>query len=211
MDNSSSSEASLYLKMPKQRGHMKSQKHAIDYNVIGRALRKYCYLNVNDLSPEGQYGQASTTLGWSNSRKNRKYLKLIWVSNRGNVQNVKEKGGFLANDLINDYEPEITDKKNEALSQSQEESSSCKKEHERYPSECVNETISDDMHNDDAAVKVCVEQYIKSGGKNLKSSRNRLSLNRKKKPIVIPEDKDTIEKTSKAVHCAKRRPNQQGS
>ena len=106
----------LNLKMPKQRGHMKSQKHAIDYNVIERALRKYSYLNVNDLSPEGQYGQPSTTLGWSNSRKNRKYLKLIWVSNRGNVQNTKEKGGGgLANDLINDYEHEITDKENEAL------------------------------------------------------------------------------------------------
>lgn len=84
------------------------------------------------------------------------------------------------------------------LSHSQEESSSCKKEHERYQSECGNETISDDMRNDDAAVKVCVDQHIKSGGKNLKSSRNRLSLNRKKKPIVIPEDKDTIEKNIKS-------------
>lgn len=32
----------------------------------------------------------------------------------------------------------------------------------------------------------------------MKSSRNRLSLNRKKKPIVIPKDKDTIEKTIKS-------------
>lgn len=61
-------------------------------------------------------------------------------------------GGGLANDFINDYEHEITDKKNEALSHSQEESSSCKKEHERYQSKCGNETISDDMRNDDAAV-----------------------------------------------------------
>ena len=72
---------------------MKSQKHAIDYNVIERALRKYSYLNVNDLSPEGQYGQASTTLGWSNSRKNRKYLKLIWVSNRAMFKISKTRGG----------------------------------------------------------------------------------------------------------------------
>ena len=31
----------------------------------------------------------------------------------------------------------------------------------------------------------------------MKSTRNRISLNRKKKPIVIPEDKDTTEKTIK--------------
>ena len=80
---------------------------------------------------------------------------MIWVSNRGNVQNIKDKRGEgLANDFINDYEHEITDKKNEALSNYQR-SSSCKKVHERYQSECGNETISDDMRNDDAAVKVC--------------------------------------------------------
>ena len=31
----------------------------------------------------------------------------------------------------------------------------------------------------------------------MKSTRNKISLNRKKKPIVIPEDKDTTEKTIK--------------
>ena len=80
---------------------------------------------------------------------------MIWVSNRAMFKISKTRGGGgLANDFINDYEHEITDKKNEALSHSQR-SSSCKKEHERYQSECGNETISDDMRNDDAAVKVC--------------------------------------------------------
>ena len=33
-----------------------------------------------------------------------------------------------------------------------------KKKHERCPSECGNETISVDMRDDDAEVKVCVDQ-----------------------------------------------------
>ena len=44
-----------------------------------------------------------------------------------------------------------------------------KKHHERCPSECGNETISVDMRDDDAEVKVCVDQNDKSGGNNLKS------------------------------------------
>lgn len=64
--------------------------------------RTYCSQNVYDLTVDGQCGKASTSLGWSNSRKNRKYLKLIRVSNRDNVQNIKEKREFSTNDLVND-------------------------------------------------------------------------------------------------------------
>lgn len=68
---------------------MRAKKHTIDYNEIGRALRSYCF-NANDLSEDGPYGKTAKSLGWSNSRKNRNYLKLIWSSNRGNVQNLEE-------------------------------------------------------------------------------------------------------------------------
>lgn len=68
---------------------MGAKKHTIDYNEIGRALRRFCF-NANDMSEDGPYGKTAKSLGWSNSRKNRKYLKLMWCSNRGNVQNLEE-------------------------------------------------------------------------------------------------------------------------
>lgn len=72
--------------MGKQKGLMRAKKHTIDYNEIGRALRSYCF-NANDLSEDGPYGKTVKVIVWSNSRK--KYLKLIWDSNRGNVQNLE--------------------------------------------------------------------------------------------------------------------------
>lgn len=75
--------------MGKQKGPMKAKQHTIDYNEIGRALRRYCF-NAYDLSEDGPYGRTARSLGWSNSSKNRNYLKLIWSSKRGNVQILEE-------------------------------------------------------------------------------------------------------------------------
>lgn len=72
--------------MKRQKGQMKIKRNKIDYAVLGRALRTFCTpFNDDDLSENGPFGQSANSISWSNSMKNRKYLKLIWAFNRGNV------------------------------------------------------------------------------------------------------------------------------
>lgn len=53
-------------------------------------LEGFCF-NVNNLFEDGLYGKIVKVLVWLNFRK--KYLKLIWDFNRGNVQNLEQIGG----------------------------------------------------------------------------------------------------------------------
>ena len=63
----------------------KLKKHNLDYNEIGNKHRKFCNSNnVFDMSETGPFGTAAEALRWSNSFKNRKYLKLIWTKKQGN-------------------------------------------------------------------------------------------------------------------------------
>lgn len=83
--------------MKRQSGHKKIKREKIDYAVLGQALRTFCTpSNDDDLSENGPFGQSANSLSWSNSMKNRKYLKLIWANNRGNVR-----------DTIKDHSPHI--------------------------------------------------------------------------------------------------------
>lgn len=75
--------------MKRQKGQMKIKRNKIDYAVLGRALRTFCTpFNDDDLSENGPFGQSANSISWSNSMKNRKYLKLIWAFNRGNVRDI---------------------------------------------------------------------------------------------------------------------------
>ena len=89
----------------RQKGQQKLKKRNLDYNEIGNKLRKFCNsINVFDLSETGPFGTAAEALQWSNSLKNRKYLKLIWTTNRGNVTSepTEDTGAdYFCNDIDN--------------------------------------------------------------------------------------------------------------
>lgn len=160
---------------------MRAKKHTIDYNEIGRALRSYCF-NANDLSEDGPYGKTAKSLGWSNSRKNRNYLKLIWSSNRGNVQNLEE-GREQLDETLENGSNESHD-----LLHMDGKSSSKVKENQKSSS-LKREKNSGDLLDDEANIKeVSADRVVKKGRKSIKMSRKRLSLSREKKPIVISDD-----------------------
>lgn len=160
---------------------MRAKKHTIDYNEIGRALRRFCF-NANDLSEDGPYGKTAKSLGWSNSRKNRKYLKLIWCSNRGNVQNLEEgreqSDGILENGSYESHDLLHMDGK-----------SPSKVKENKKKSALNREKKSVDLLDNEAHIKeVSADRAVKRGRKSIQMSKKRLSLSREKQAIVISDD-----------------------
>lgn len=143
---------------------MGAKKHTIDYNEIGRALRRFCF-NANDMSEDGPYGKTAKSLGWSNSRKNRKYLKLMWCSNRGNVQNLEEgreqSDGILENGSYESHDLLHMDGKSPSKVKENKKNSALNREKK-----------SVDLLDNEANIKeVSADRAVKRGRKSIQMSK----------------------------------------